>query len=224
MTRFLLAGACALALSMPVAQAAVSTQFDTTSEGWQVVDFNNPNLSLTPQASYTPNWLASGGAAGAYIDFHDPSSGSFYFSASTAYLGDLSSYFGGRLSYAQQVFAGGGSEWRDNPDLILIGNGQAYVYQHATNPGSSWQQFAVTLDGAGWHRGTLSGATVGASEFQTALGSVSALYVRGEYINGVFETTGLDNVALNPVPEPETWAMLIAGLGVVAWARRRQAQ
>ncbi|RTL00798.1 MAG: PEP-CTERM sorting domain-containing protein, partial [Neisseriaceae bacterium] len=49
-----------------------------------------------------------------------------------------------------------------------------------------------------------------------------ALYVRGEYINGINETTGLDNVALNPVPEPETWAMLLAGLGVVAWARRRQ--
>ncbi len=224
MTRFLLASACALALSMPAAQAAVSSQFDGSAEGWQVVDFNNPNLSLTPQASYAPNWLASGGVAGAYIDFHDPSSGSFYFSASNAYLGNLSGYFGGSFNYAQQVLSNEGGQWRDDPDLILIGNGQAYVYQHAANPGSSWQNFAAPLDGTGWHRGTLSGAAVGSSEFQAALGNVSALYVRGEYINGVEETTGLDNVALNPVPEPETWAMLLAGLGVVAWARRRQAQ
>jgi hypothetical protein len=168
------------------------------------------------------NWHASGGANGGYIDFSDPSSGSFYFSAGSAYLGNLSGYFGGSLSYVQQVLTSTGGQWRNDPDLILIGNGQAYVYQQSANPGSTWQQFGATLDGAGWRRGMLAGPAVDSSEFQAALGNVSALYVRGEYINGINETTGLDNVALNPVPEPETWAMLLAGLGVVAWARRRQ--
>lgn len=222
MKRFLLASAVALAFSAPAAHAAIGSDFNAGSQGWQVVDFSNPNLSLTPQASYMANWHASGGANGGYIDFSDPSSGSFYFSAGSAYLGNLSGYFGGSLSYVQQVLTSTGGQWRNDPDLILIGNGQAYVYQQAANPGSTWQQFSATLDGAGWRRGTLAGAAVDSSEFQAALGNVSALYVRGEYINGINETTGLDNVVLNPVPEPETWAMLLAGLGVVAWARRRQ--
>lgn len=36
---------------------------------------------------------------------------------------------------------------------------------------------------------------------------------------GVFPGTG---PSVSPVPEPGTWAMLLAGLGVVAWAARRR--
>jgi hypothetical protein len=37
-------------------------------------------------------------------------------------------------------------------------------------------------------------------------------------------TSSVDYVALNPVPEPETWAMMVAGLGVLGVLARRRAK
>jgi hypothetical protein len=31
-----------------------------------------------------------------------------------------------------------------------------------------------------------------------------------------------DSIVFAPVPEPETWAMLLAGLGLVGWMARRR--
>ena len=38
------------------------------------------------------------------------------------------------------------------------------------------------------------------------------------------ESWGLDNVSVHllPIPEPETWALLLAGLGLLAWRTRRR--
>jgi hypothetical protein len=44
MKRFLLASAVALAFSAPAAHAAIGSDFNAGSQGWQVVDFSNPNL------------------------------------------------------------------------------------------------------------------------------------------------------------------------------------
>mgnify|MGYP006183190499 CR=1 FL=1 len=40
------------------------------------------------------------------------------------------------------------------------------------------------------------------------------------------ESTGyaIEGNVLAPVPEPETWAMLLAGLGITGWAVRRRQQ
>lgn len=215
-TLMLLAGAQA-------AQASMAANFDSGNEGWQVVDFLSPNQYTMPGATYSANFNSSGGNLAGYIDFADPSSGSFFFAAAASFRGDLSAYLGGALSYSQKVTSGNNAQWRDDPDVVIVSAGQALVYQNAVNPGSGWTSFAVALGGSGWRKDNLSGATVTDAEFLSALGNVSALYLRGEYINGVEETTGLDAVSINPVPEPETYAMLLAGLAVVALARRYRA-
>lgn len=49
------------------------------------------------------------------------------------------------------------------------------------------------------------------------------LRIRGEFITGS-DNGDLDNVVLTAVPEPEANALIVAGLGLVAWvAGRRRA-
>lgn len=219
---------CALALlagsQTALAYMPMPGSFDIDGDGWQIVDFLSPDQYVFPGATYSANFQASGGNPGGYIDFTDPSSGSFYFAADANFRGNLSHFLGGNLNYSQKVNSGNSSQWRDDPDVVIVSGGQAFVYQNAANPGSDWTSFSVALGSSGWHKGNLSGAAVSDVEFQSALGNVSALYLRGEYINGVVETTGLDAVYLSTaaVPEPETYAMLLAGLGVVALARRQR--
>jgi hypothetical protein len=147
---------------------------------------------------------------------------SFYFAAPTSFLGNLSAYAGGALRYTQQVTAPDGfGAWRDDPDVVIVSGGRALVWRGDANPGSSWTPQQVTLSASGWHFDSLGGAAVSDSGFASALGSVSALYIRGEYVSGVVEKTGLDAVQISAVPEPATALMMLAGLGVIAARRRR---
>lgn len=199
--------------------------FNGDAEGWVVVDFPSTSSQyISPSKDqFDPVHFASGGVNGGYISFLDLSNDSFFFSAPARFVGDWSDYFGGQLHYAQKVTAPAGfGAWRGDPDVVLVSNGRALVFQHPDNPGSDWTPFTVALNGNGWHYDVPGGAPVSASDFQQALGNVSALYLRGEYIAGVVETTGLDNVAITPVPEPESYAMLLAGLGLVGVATRRR--
>lgn len=215
------------ALAAAHATAAPAASFDAGAQGWSVVDFNCCGQYTVPAAGYTPDWSAAGGAAGGFISFADPSGGSFYFAASSGFTGDLSAYLSGTLSFARKVSTPAGSvQWRDDPDVVIVSGGQAYVWRGADNPGADWTAEQVTLAAPGWSLGALGGAAVSDAAFAAALGSVSALYIRGETINGVVETTALDSVQITPVPEPATALMLLAGLalaGAAAGTGRRQA-
>src|SRR5262249_40420273 len=84
-----------------------------------------------------------------------------------------------------------------------------------------------------WHVGTNNGPLATATDFQTVLGNLSGLFIRGEYSVGLVEEPGLDNVRLigpSPVPEPSSFllfgsvllpvAVLIARRERAHWANR----
>ncbi len=85
-----------------------------------------------------------------------------------------------------------------NPDLDVDG------YPNA------WTQYSVTLSG-------LSGATNGAFAFHYTVPSGGPSGDNSDYI-------GIDTVSISAVPEPSTYLMLGAGLGLVGLARQRKAK
>jgi len=201
----------AVSLLPLVAVANPSSDFDDGAQGWSVVDLD-PDFSGvgTPYAAV----LQEG-----YIEFADPSPRSFFFEAPSYFLGDLSAYLGGSLRYSQKV-SPITPEWRDDPDVVIVGGGLTLVFQNSNSPGADWTEYSVGLASPGWRVGSLGGAEATSLQFQAALGSVDRLRIRGEYVNGVVETTSLDNVSISPVPEPGNWVLTLSGLLLLAGVAR----
>ncbi len=205
----------ALALSPLAAMAAPSSTFDGGAEGWSVVDLNPPYDAAGSSYAVVHK--------DGHIEFSDPSSQSFFFEAPSSFLGSLSAYYGGTLSYSQKL-SPTAPAWRDDPDVVLVGAGLTLVFQNASNPGADWTDYSIALVDTGWRVGTLGGAAASSQQLQDVLGNLDRLRIRGEYVNGVVETTALDNVSITAVPEPGEWSMMLAGLGVIAGvAHRRRA-
>ncbi|MFO1320034.1 MAG: laminin B domain-containing protein [Burkholderiales bacterium] len=209
------------------ARAAISEGFETGAAGWTSIDVAVTSLQSAAYTSAgTPNPVthhASGGNPGGYLSAADPSGETFLFDAPPAFLGNLAAYAGGTLSY-DVFYTPHYNEWRGDPDVILSNGTTTLFYLGTSNPGIDWTHFSVTLaPGAGWTVGTFGGTAASAADFAAVLSSTTLLRIRAEYLADVAETTGLDNVTLTAVPEPGTWALLAAGLGLVglSGARRR---
>jgi alkaline phosphatase D len=192
-----------------------SSTFDNDAEGW---------TTLNDARNFA--WTASGGNPGGSIGAADMGTGeTWYYVAPAKFLGDQSAAFGGTLSY--EIRQAVTSSPFDNSDVLLVGGGLTLSYEFDTNPGTAWTPYAVDLvPSAGWRAGSRTGPEAEAADFQTVLADLDALYIRGEYRNGASsDNSRLDNVflAAAPVPEPETIALLAAGLGLVGLRLRRRA-
>lgn len=211
MTRMLtrLSSLAVLVLASVPALAVTST-FETDTEGWQAQ--GDVQGALT--------WSATGGNPGGHVLIDDLTTGGVtYFVAPAGFRGDQSAALGTYLTFdLMQVYPGRADQF-DSSDVILQGNGLTLSFDTASNPtNGAWTAYAVPLSAPGWKVSSLTGADATAEQFAAVLSNLSALKIRAEYQTGP-DVGHLDNIAL--VPEPETTAMLLLGLVGLAVAVHR---
>lgn len=199
--------AVALFAGASAAWADTTSTFDVDADGWMISGDSTTSV---------PTFVSDG-----YIHGTDKTIGGvWYWQAPTKFNGDNSAYQ--TLSFDLRMRGSG--PLFDDSDVILSGAGLNLHYDFATVPvDASWTSYSVALnDTAGWRVGSLSGAFATQAQILSVLGNTSSLRIRGEFITGS-DNGDLDNVILAAVPEPETYAMMLAGLGLLgAVARRRK--
>jgi hypothetical protein len=163
--------------------SSVTSTFDTDDDGWTM---------LGDVAS--SGWQATGGDPGGYYQWVDAATGAdSYFNAPSKFLGDMSAYYGGSLTYSLQDT---GDNYNGVPDIKLIGDGMELDFYDAGTPGitPSWGNFSATLTASGWE--TTGGSAATTQEMDEVLGDLTQLEIRGEYVDGG-ETGGIDNVVMS---------------------------
>jgi len=133
-----------------------------------------------------------------------------------AAVNDWSAYLGGSISFDGVMLNGSTPSWPDfgivrftsATDQVAFADLAPDVGGVITEPALTWKTCTPTLDAATFNQGTASLAAVLAN-----LKSVSFSMEAG---NGPVEVVGIDNVRLTTaVPEPEAWALLLGGLGLL---------
>jgi|GEM_PF-2755189 len=164
---------------------------DGQDSGWQL--FGDATTSEAQVVS-------TGGNPGAYLEGVDTATGGiWYFDAPESFLGDQSAFAGGSLAY-DLTQSPAGSLVRD--DIVLVGGGTTLTYRYDSSADfpaltPAWSEYEIPLDtSAGWRIGTSGsyGSRTPATSTQIAavLGDLTALRIRGEFVNGN-DTGGLDN-------------------------------
>ena len=192
-----LARGTAVAFALSIAQASadtISSTFDTGAEGWSALDQTGHD--------YTASWQSTGGNPGGFLQGTEtnPAGGSGYFIAPSKFLGNLSAFAGGTLTYDIKVIQG--SDYFSDVDVIISNGLNSASWTSNINPVSDgWVTFQVQLNQRNF-----------GSNLASILSNVTEFQIRGEFINGP-EVEGLDNVLLSTpavVPGP------IAGAGCPA--------
>ncbi len=176
--------------------ADVSSSFDTTVDGWVVVDLlNAPGPYTTPLRTFEAAFDASSGNSGGCIRYTDFYGDMYFFEAPAKFLGDRSASYGQALEF--DIFRQPG-DLNQDADVVLVGAGITLVIDAGPGPTPDlWTHYAFTLsEGAGWRKDSLSGPAPTEAEFRGLLQSLSALRIRGDHTNGI-DTGRLDNVRLS---------------------------
>lgn len=210
---FLLAWGSGAAMAGP---APVVSDFGSGDEGWATV-----NLLGVPFALPDPLPVV---AETGFISTRDTHSWNV-FSAPGKFLGDKTAFAGGTLSLdLADSLSDPGSPW---PVAIISDGVTALAAFPFATPGTAFTHFSFALTESAWRAFnpfTLSLAPVSAAQFSAVLGGLQGIYVNADFKTGGNDYARLDNVRLAaPVPEPETYVLMVAGLGALAALRRRRA-
>lgn len=167
-----------------------STLFEGDDEGWLI----SGNTDST-----RPSFRAMGGNPGGQICATDADPREFfYFVAPPKYLGAVSETFGKVLSFEiniNQMF-----NLQRGRDLVLNGSGLSLVKNFNNSPGTDWTPRRVLLDGtSGWVVED-SGQPATDDDVRTVLRNLTAIRIRGEFVDGPQDTACIDNVYFGAPP------------------------
>jgi hypothetical protein len=214
----LLIGSLALlsAHSTSAAPLAVST-FDTGTDGWTIFS-DGTGPVFEPGVGNPPGDIIGTDVVLGQV---------WYFNAPASFLGNKSA--ASLLSFDMSQSAT--TTQFNSSDVVLIGGGLTLAFDTVPSPAAfpNFTHYEVSLGSAtGWHIDTLGGAGASKEQLDTVLSALSALRIRGEFVNGANQAR-LDNVVLDtdPTGVPEPMSRMILGAGLVGlwgivWRRRRR--
>ena len=194
----------------------IKSTFDADLESWTVLGGN-------------ASFIAAGGNPGGAIRATDNAGSPFMqLNAPAAFLGDLSAFNGGTLSFDVREESGSGTLWNpgnfdfdgDFGVITISGNGDT-VTLDPDGLGTFSNPAFTTISGG------LTAANFGRTEGQWSaiLADVTAMTIRLENRSGTGEVLDTDNIILAHAPEPGEYALIAGGL-LLAFAayRRRQSR
>ena len=207
MANKILCRTCGLALSVVLfgsaaADTSIRTDFTTSVDGWM----------QTGASVFQHN--AAGGNPDGFL-FIDNSEGPITFLFAPAqFLGNLTAYDGGTVSFDGNMLGIGGSPFtqpgNDYGHLRISGAGMAATLDLLPAPGQpaqgSWTTFSAPLTAAAWGQSQ--------ANWSSMLGNVTEVRLSVEAMFGA-EVQGVDNFTVTAIPEPQTYLLLAAGLGLV---------
>lgn len=218
--------ACAApASALLVVPGPITSTFDTDADGWTGITspIGSPTWPIGLTGLALTFTSADGNPAGS-VRIGDPNEDWTYFRAPAKFLGDLTAYAAGTLSFDSRTVVGGTQA--NEAEVVLMGGGLVLTHEARSDLPGTWASISVPLVASAWRvSDTFNGTVATPQQFAAVLGNLQELWINAEYFTPVVETIALDNVTLAPVPEPSQVALVLAGLGLVGWrARRARAQ
>lgn len=208
---------CLLLPLQPALSASISSSFDSDLDGW------------TTTSASVFEWRSNDGNPPGYLYLDNTETQIAYIVAPAKFLGDLSGYNGGTLSFDGKLLGTGGSLYNSTVDYgnIFI---QSFVPNvgtltarldvlpdGATPPTDRWQTYSAPLAASAWIR--TSGQAIPESQWLQILANVTDLRISVEALFGN-EVQGIDNVRIAAVPLPAGIWLLGTAAGVLVVRRR----
>jgi len=200
-----LLGLTILVAALEANATTLSSDFATDLEGWTI-----------SSGSGALSYAATGGNPGGYL-FVDNAEGAIIVRAiaPAKFLGDLSSFNGGTLSFDGNLLTKGSVPFYSPYGQVRISTTSGTPATLDLAPGDPaigvWTSYGVPLDAATWGQTPARWAEI--------LSNVTEIAIVLEAVSGL-ETNGFDNFAITSVPEPSA-ATLVAFAALAPWVARQ---
>jgi len=160
----------------------IFSDFTSDADGWTV----------TPGQG-TLAYHAAGGNLDGYITGTDTASGDLYFRAGPKFLGDLTEFSRGLLTFDFKAQA---LQSTNFADIRITGVNGVVIVANMPDATTDWQTFGFRLDASvNWRLNTIGGARADAAQIYGVLANVASLEILSDQVTGN-DTSSLDNVSI----------------------------
>lgn len=161
--------------------ATIKSTFNRNTDGWTIAG-----------DAQIFEWLPDGGDKDGHLHWVDAASGDgAFWRAPTKFLGDLSGFFRGKLSFSWYA---SGNDLPGSDVLVTGANGHTLIGDVGA-PELDWTRESIRFAGGQWRLDSPDGAFATTREIKAVLADVTQILIRAEHVYGG-ESGGLDKVVL----------------------------